>query len=426
MNRHQILTAAFLGSAIALGSLVADASTAFAADRAGKEEAKKQAAGPTVRAEIGTPLKAAQELVKAKKFKEALAKVREADGIADKTPYETFVLEETRGFILMKTGDQAAAAKAFEEVVGTGQLPEEERIKRVQAIGQLYYQAKDYGKAATWLQRYLKEAGPNQDVRNLMIQALYLAGDYPAAGKELGALVAAQEKAGQAVDEQSLQLLANIALKQKDDAGYVAAIEKLVRHHPKPEYWQDLILRVQKKPGFNRDRLALDVYRLMFATGIMSRPDDYVEMAQLALGDNIPGEAKVVLEKGFAAGILGKAQDAERHKRLLDMAVKQAAEDQKTLAASEKDVDAAPSGGPAIRLGDAYAGHGQYQKAATWLEKGLKKGGLKQTEDARLHLGIAYLKAGDAARAKQTLAAVKGTDGPADLARLWQLVGKAG
>lgn len=425
MKRHQIITAAFLGSAIALGGLTVGAGTAHAADRAGKESAKKEAAGPTVRAEIGNPLKAAQELVKAKKYKEALAKVREADGVADKTPYETFVMEETRGFILMKTGDQGGAAKAFEAVIGTGQLSEEDRLKRVQAVAQLYYQAKDYARSASWTQRFLKEAGPNEDMRTLLIQALYLSGDFATAGKELSSLVAAKEKAGQPIDEQSLQFLANIAVKQKDEAGYVAAVEKLVRYHPKAEYWQDLILRMQKKPGFNRDRLSLDVYRLMLAAGVLTRGEDYVEMAQLALGDNIPGEAKAILNKGFAAGLLGTGADAERHKRLLAMAEKQAADDQKTLAASEKEVDAAASGGPAVRLGDAYAGHGQYQKAAVWFEKGLKKGGLKQPEDARLHLGIAYLKAGDAARAKQTLGAVKGGDGQADLARLWQLV-KAG
>ena len=40
-----------------------------------------------VRPEVGKPLQAAQDMMKANKFKEALAKVREADAVSGKTPF---------------------------------------------------------------------------------------------------------------------------------------------------------------------------------------------------------------------------------------------------------------------------------------------------------------------------------------------------
>ncbi len=40
-------------------------------------------------------------------------------------------------------------------------------------------------------------------------------------------------------------------------------------------------------------------------------------------------------------------------------------------------------------------------------------------EDAALHLGLAYLMAGQKVRARQVLQSVQGSDGAADLARLW-------
>ena len=43
------------------------------------------------------------------------------------------------------------------------------------------------------------------------------------------------------------------------------------------------------------------------------------------------------------------------------------------------------------------------------------------TVDAKLHLAIAYLLAGDNAKAQATLKTVSGNDGTADLARLWAL-----
>ena len=53
------------------------------------------------------------------------------------------------------------------------------------------------------------------------------------------------------------------------------------------------------------------------------------------------------------------------------------------------------------------------------MEQGIAKGGLKRPEDGKLHLGIAYLQAGNRAKASQVLRSVGGTDGTAELARLW-------
>ena len=41
----------------------------------------------SLRPEVGKPLQAAQELMKAQKYKEALAKIREADAVSGKTAY---------------------------------------------------------------------------------------------------------------------------------------------------------------------------------------------------------------------------------------------------------------------------------------------------------------------------------------------------
>jgi Tfp pilus assembly protein PilF len=58
------------------------------------------------------------------------------------------------------------------------------------------------------------------------------------------------------------------------------------------------------------------------------------------------------------------------------------------------------------------------------MQQGIAKGGLKRPEDAKLHLAIAQLMAGDNAKAQATLKTVTGTDGTSDLARLWALYAK--
>src|SRR5258708_38531201 len=47
----------------------------------------------TVRSEIGKPIQAAIELIKSKKGTEALAKVREAQAVSDRTPYENYLVD---------------------------------------------------------------------------------------------------------------------------------------------------------------------------------------------------------------------------------------------------------------------------------------------------------------------------------------------
>ena len=69
---------------------------------------------------------------------------------------------------------------------------------------------------------------------------------------------------------------------------------------------------------------------------------------------------------------------------------------------------------------------GQAAKGVQLMQQGIAKGGLKRPEDAKLHLGIAQLVAGDKAKAQATFKTVQGTDGTADLARLWALHARRG
>jgi len=62
---------------------------------------------------------------------------------------------------------------------------------------------------------------------------------------------------------------------------------------------------------------------------------------------------------------------------------------------------------------------GQYDTGIRLMEQGIAKGGLRQPDDAKLHLGIAYLAAGQKPKAVDAFKGVGGADGTADLARLW-------
>jgi hypothetical protein len=82
---------------------------------------------------------------------------------------------------------------------------------------------------------------------------------------------------------------------------------------------------------------------------------------------------------------------------------------------------AAKDGNALVNVGMNLVFNGQGAKGLQLMQQGVAKGGLKRPEDAKLHLAIAYLLAGDNAKAQATFKTVSGNDGTADLARLWAL-----
>lgn len=400
--------------AIALACLIALTIAPGAMSLALVQEAKAEG----VRPEVGKPLQAAQELIKGKKYKEALAKIGEADAVAGKTGYESYAVERLRASAAMQAGDNEQAIKAVGALIASGRVPAAEQMKLVEAVVGMYYRAKDYVKAGIWAQRYFKDGGSNPQIRTLLIQSMYLNNEFAAAAKELEAELQADDKTGQAPSEDRLQLLASCYLRLNDAQGHIHAMERLVTHYPKKDYWVELIRRIEKKPGY-AERLALDVYRLKFATGNFAASGDYMEMAQLAIQAGYPAEAKKVVDQGFAKGVLGSGGEAARHKRLAEMAAKHAIEDQKSLAQAEAAASSAKDGNALTNTGLNYVLLGQHEKGLALMEQGRKKGGLKRPEDAALHLGVAYLMAGHKDKARQALKGVQGSDGAADLARLW-------
>ena len=288
-----------------------------------------------LRPEIATPLQAAQELVRASKFDEALARIREAEAVPDRTPGEILAIDRMRGVAASGAGDIPTATRSFEAVVAAGGLEPADRARLTQALALLYFQGKDFPKAATWAARYLQENGTHADMRWLLIRAQYLADDWASAARELRADVDAGVRSGAAPPLERLQLLANCYTKLGDNAGYVYALEALLAFYPKKEYWADAIRRVEAKPGF-ADRLALDALRLRQATGVLSAGADYAAMAELALAAGLPAEAKRIADQGLASGALGTGADADKQKRVRDTAAKQVAEDQRAAAAKRQ------------------------------------------------------------------------------------------
>lgn len=403
---------------VALCAAVAAAAALFQAPD-GRVTLATAQAQEAIRAEVGKPLAAARDLFKQGKYKEALAKLREAEAAPNRNANENFLIEQMRMAAAVQAGDADQAIKAGNLLMASGKTTEADRARITSALAGLYYRNRDFANAAKYADMALKANPGDSAMRALLIQSQWSSGDLAAAAREAALDVQAAEKAGRAPAEDRLQLLANVASKGTDRNAYIHALEKLVAYYPKREYWSDLLRRIESKPGFS-NRLTLDVMRLRLATKTIESGNDYSEMAQLALQQRQAGEAKRILDEAFASGALGKGTDAERQQRLLALATQRANDAPRQLA--EAETADASDANALVRIGLAYTGLGQYDKGIALIQKGIAKGGLKYPDDARLHLGIAYLRAGNKAKANETFKTVKGTDGAADLARLWTRV----
>lgn len=410
MTRSPFLLAALLAVFLsALGTAV------FLPDRPAIAADEKKALRPA----LGQPLKAAQDAIAQKKYKEAMADIDKTDAISDKTPYERLVIAQMRTAAYIGMGDYASATKGFEEELATGLVEPDDSVKIVGNLVRLYYDAKDFPKAIEYINRYYREGGTDDEFHTLLAEAYYQQGDYANAEKSTHALIQNFQKSGTTPPEVLLELYMSSAYQIKDAAGHIDALEMLVATYPKKDYWNDLFIEIAKKPNFSQS-LELDLDRLLIATGVMQQPNEFMEAAELAITDGLPGDAKTFIDQGFAAGALGKGPDAARQQKMSDLSKSLSATDIKGLPQIAQQ---ATTGESLVKLAEAYASYAQYDKAIAAFEQGIQKDGLKNAPAEKLRLGVTYLKAGQKAKAKDTLKSITAADGTQDLAQLWLIWG---
>lgn len=372
-----------------------------------------------VRAEVGKPLQQASEYLKQGKAREALGKVREAENVAGITPAERQVIDGMKAAAAQRAGDMATAIQALESLAGRasgaqlGQYAEQ--------LAGAYAQQRNNAKASEWLQKAIAAGNNGAGVRQMQQYLQGASGDYGAIAKEAGAAVAAAEQAGRRPGEDDLLRLADAQQRTGNSAGYIVTLEKLLVNYPKKDYWSAFLSRLPRKAGF-APRFELDVLRLRLATGTLTKTEEYMEMAQLALQAGTPAEARRIADAGIKAGVLGTGPEAGRHQRLRELAVKQEGEAKTSLANQATEAESFKEGDGLVKVGFSYASMGEVDKGIELIQKGIAKGNLKRPEDAKLRLGQAQMQqAKTRAAGVATLRSVKGTEGAADIARLWVL-----
>lgn len=378
--------------------------------------------GDTVRPEMFKLLDPAQAkvLMDAKNYAEMKNRIAQAEALPNLTPYESFVITRTKVALASQSGDDAMAISSLEAAIASGRLQPDELSNFTLVLANYHFNAKDYAKAIEVSKRYQKDSKTPEKANQMLINSYYLSGDYATAKTLLVPAIAETEKAGKVPTQQDLRMLGSAALKLKDQVTYLAAIEKLAAHYPSDDLWADMINRgVVDKAGFDAQNNQIEVYRLQFATVKSISPNEYMTLAELALLGGFPSEAKMVLDQGFDANVLGTGGNAAKHRALRTKVNKAAADDAKNIGAGEASAAKSKNGAGLVNLGWAYVTMGQHDKGIGFIQQGIAKGGMKRPDEGKLRLGMAYAKAGRKDEAIQAFETVKAGGGLSDLARYW-------
>jgi hypothetical protein len=350
-------------------------------------------ADAAVRASVGKPLQEAQKLAGEGNYKGAMAKVNEAEGVSGKSPEETKIINQMKDYLAVKSGDTSTPAGAKAKFAND-------------------YNAKKYKDVIDDSEALKKNGALDANSMQIIAQAYYLSGD------KNGCLKYIKSNFGTNLNDTALTLQMRCAFDAGDEVTQRQALETLVAHTGKTEYWNDLLKMSEHGQGM-RDHDTLDVYRLKLLTGTINGKDEYITLAQLAIQLKFPAEAEAVIEKGQAAKLLND----DRSNKLLALAKSQAAADVADMPKALAAANAEPKGDTLVKIGEDQWGQGKGKDAVATIKAGLAKP-LDDKNNAQIRLGMAYISAGQKAEAQKAFDAVKPaspTDKSVMVAHLWSL-----
>jgi len=369
---------------------------------------------------ISKPMGAALDALKAQNWQEVLTKVQEAEAEpSPKSLYDTYWVHNLMGKAYTGLKDYPKAVEQFEIIKDTPCMSDLERGEFLRLMTKIYYQLDNYPKVIEHGTKALAATG-DPDLTLYLGQAYYLSKDYANSRKVMEGVVAKLEEQGKPPGEQNLRLIHGSCVSMDDQACQTGVFEKLVRYYPKPEYWENLVntLFNDKK---STDKQQLNIMRLATHVGAVKEPLKYEECAQIAIALGLPGEAQSLLEEGFNKKYIVEARQVERDKKLLAEAKAAATGDKATLAQQETSARANAAGNADVKLGAAYLSYGDNAKAIEALQRGIGKGSVRDSDEAGMLLGIAYLRSGKKEEAAKAFNTVKTDATMGRIAKLWLL-----
>lgn len=308
--------------------------------------------------------------------------------------------------------DDAQVAAASDAILNSGMAtPEQVRILRTNKA-QTKYQAKDYAGASAELQSLIAADPQNTEAMVLLAETYENLGQSQQAVATFQKAIATKRAAGQPVPPEWTKRAVALAYNHKLP-NLNAIVVDWIKGAPTADNVRDAA-RIVGDSAKLSDADQIDLFRLQYAARALKGESDYYRYANTAMLKGFPGEAKTVLDQGFAAGAINKSSPVFGN--VYTSSSSKVAADKASLGTTEKNGLAAATARQAVVAGDVFLGYGDYAKAAGLYRAALTKSGADASL-INLRLGEALAGSGDKAGAEAAFANVTGTLQPT--AQLW-------
>ena len=395
------VSAVLLGGAVLLdpvtpGSLV---SSAVAQDDKPKQDKRETRRTPALRNKVYERLAEAQGLAEAKDFAGAAAILNDMiaeDGKRALNSYELANVYNLFAFLSYATEDYAQSLRYYEQVIAQPDIPLAMEINTRFTIAQLYFVQEKWQQGIDALLVWFDlSEKPNAGAYVLLAQGYYQVKNFDLALKNVETAIDMHEGEGKLPKEQWYNLARFLYFDKEDFDSALDVLNTLIIYYPKKQYWvQASHLYGEKK----EEQKQLALMEAAYEQGFLDRSSELVTMSYLYLNAEVPYFAASVIEKGFDDELV---DDKSKNYELAGSAWAQAREVAKSIPMMEKAAAKSDEGELYVRLGNVYLDGDQFAKAADSVSKGLKKGGVKRPDQARLVLGMAYFNLGEYNKARK-------------------------
>ena len=398
--RASAFTALALCAALVLNQAVPGVlvSEAVAQDKP-KKDTRETRRTPALRNKVYERLAEAQALAEAKDYAgsaEILNDMISVDGKKALNSYELANVYNLHAFLSYAREDYAGSLRYYEQVIAQPDIPLAMEINTRFTISQLYFVQEKWQQGIdallVWFEMNEK---PNATAYVLLAQGYYQIKRYDLALENVETAIGMHEAEGKLPKEQWYNLARFLYFDKEDFDSAIDVLNTLIIYYPKKQYWVQASHLYGEKKDETRQ---LALMEAAYEQGFLDRSSELVTMAYLYLSAEAPYFAGSVMQKGFADELV---DDKSKNYELAGSAWAQAREVSKSIPMMEKAAAKSDEGELYVRLGNVYLDGDQFTKAADSVQKGLKKGGVKRPDQARLVLGMSYFNLGEYDKARK-------------------------
>lgn len=329
--------------------------------------------------------------------------------IDDLKSYDRSVVWYQRGYIYIIDEDYPNALNAYQKVINEAEVTKGLRESGLLTLAQLNLSEENYDQAIELTLQWMSE------VDNVTAQSWYFLGmayfakeNYKKSLESMETAIKKAEDEGYKPKENWYTVLAASINELKSELGERNALlrqadiyEILVNLYPKKQYYLQLGGTYNQ---LGREKDYMITLKAAYAKDLLNRESEYQALAQLLLLSENPYWAAQVLENGRAKLIEQKDEkteevkmvpvlkDTEKNLKLLADSWRMAQEIDKAIPVLEKVSQISKDGKSYVLLGNLYLSEDKIPQAIDAIEKGIKKGGLKNVSQVYMALGQAHFE----------------------------------